>query len=81
MKNKIKGLRTGYTTGSCATAASKAVTIAFLSGQAPDKVTIDLPIGKKATFDIVNSQVDSNSAVCSVIKDAGDDPDVTQFGT
>lgn len=77
MKNKIKGLRTGYTTGSCAAAASKAATMALINGQAPEKVTIELPVGKRATFDIVSSQADSNSATCSVIKDAGDDPDVT----
>jgi cobalt-precorrin-5B (C1)-methyltransferase len=72
-----RGLREGYTTGACATAAAKAATIALLTGTAPSAVTIHLPAGRDATFAIHRYERDTDSALCSVIKDAGDDPDVT----
>ena len=77
-----RGMRTGYTTGACAAAAAKAATIALLSGEPVREVTIRLPIGKDATFQIHRCEIDggdntSASALCSVIKDGGDDPDVT----
>ena len=76
---KRRGLRTGFTTGSCAAAAAKAATQALLSGQPVDRVTIHLPVGRDATFSIHQCQWsgDSNEVMCSVIKDGGDDPDVT----
>lgn len=78
---KRRGMRTGYTTGACAAAAAKAATIALLSGEPVREVTIRLPIGKDATFQIHRCEIDSGapapSAICSVIKDGGDDPDVT----
>ena len=75
-------MRTGYTTGACAAAAAKAATIALLSGEPVREVTIRLPIGEDATFQIHSCEIDggdntSTSALCSVIKDGGDDPDVT----
>jgi cobalt-precorrin-5B (C1)-methyltransferase len=70
-------LRTGYTTGACAAAAAKAAAL-MLSHQVPiQEVTITLPAGIPATFRISGQIFDSNSASCFVIKDAGDDPDVT----
>ena len=78
---KRRGMRTGYTTGACAAAAAKAATIALLSGEPVSEVTIRLPIGEDATFDIHRCEFDGNDAApsvtCSVIKDGGDDPDVT----
>ena len=75
-------MRTGYTTGACAAAAAKAATIALLSGEPVREVAIRLPIGEDATFQIHRCEIDdgdnaSASALCSVIKDGGDDPDVT----
>lgn len=74
-----KLMRYGYTTGSCATAASKASAVFALSGKAPSFVEIDTPKGivlqiqvQSATF-----QPQTQSYQCSVQKDAGDDPDVT----
>jgi cobalt-precorrin-5B (C1)-methyltransferase len=72
-----KGLRTGFTTGSCATAAAKAAMIALVGGHAPESVTIDLPIGGTATFAPVHWELGEGWASCAVIKDAGDDPDAT----
>ncbi len=70
-------LRTGYTTGSCATAAAKAATIGLFKGKIPDEVEIDTPAGIKLRLKIIDKQVTDNSADCAVQKDAGDDPDVT----
>ena len=78
---KRRGMRTGYTTGACAAAAARAATLALLSGEPVREVTIRLPIGKDATFQIHRCEIDRSdsapSAICSVIKDGGDDPDVT----
>jgi cobalt-precorrin-5B (C1)-methyltransferase len=73
----LKPLRTGYTTGACAAAATKAAMIALLDGTAPESVTITLPSGKVASFGIVSYRVEQGSARCGVRKFAGDDPDVT----
>lgn len=72
-----KKLRTGYTTGSSATAASKASLLAIINQKEIKEIVITLP--KKSTIKIpVNScNYDENKAKCSVIKDGGDDPDVT----
>lgn len=72
-----KKLRTGYTTGSSVTAASKASLLAIINQKEIKEVEITLP--KKSTIKIpVNScNFDKNQAKCSVIKDGGDDPDVT----
>ena len=78
---KRRGMRTGYTTGACAAAAAKAATLALLSSKPVREVTIRLPIGQDATFSIQRCEVDDSGAasvaMCSVIKDGGDDPDVT----
>jgi cobalt-precorrin-5B (C1)-methyltransferase len=72
------GLRTGYTTGSCAAAAAKAATLALLTGQPVTEVTIHLPVGRDATFALHRCEwVDAARVLCSVIKDGGDDPDAT----
>lgn len=72
-----KKLKTGYTTGSSATAASKAALLAIINQKEIKEIEITLP--KKSTIQIpVNScNYDKNKARCSVIKDGGDDPDVT----
>ncbi|MGQ9548862.1 MAG: cobalt-precorrin-5B (C(1))-methyltransferase [Roseiflexus sp.] len=75
-RNK-RGLRTGYTTGSNAAAAAKAATIALLTGQWPPQVTITLPIGETATMTPVRMQQGEDWAFCCMVKDGGDDPDVT----
>jgi len=73
----LKPLRTGYTTGACAAAATKAAMIALLDGAAPESVTLTLPSGKVASFGIVSYRAEQGSAWCRVRKFAGDDPDVT----
>ena len=70
-------LRRGWTTGACATAAAKAAFQALISGQFPDPVTIRLPRGETPAFSLVRYEKGDAWARASVIKDAGDDPDVT----
>ncbi|HHT9114605.1 MAG TPA: cobalt-precorrin-5B (C(1))-methyltransferase CbiD [Candidatus Wunengus sp. YC65] len=70
-------LRSGYTTGSCATAAAKAAAIGLSTGNIPDEVEIDTPIGTKLRLKIYHKQLSADEAACAVQKDAGDDPDVT----
>ncbi len=70
-------LRKGWTTGACATAATRAAWQAILSGNFPDPVTITLPRGETPSFSLVKAETGDGWARASVIKDAGDDPDVT----
>jgi cobalt-precorrin-5B (C1)-methyltransferase len=71
-------MRTGYTTGACATAATRAAMQTLLDGQAPTSVTITLPIGENVTFPVHRCEQHADGSItASVIKDAGDDPDVT----
>ncbi|KPC61954.1 cobalt-precorrin-5B (C(1))-methyltransferase [Streptomyces chattanoogensis] len=73
------GLRHGWTTGACATAASTAAYTALLSGEFPDPVTITLPKGQTPSFALAVEEwsADRAGAMAGVVKDAGDDPDVT----
>ncbi len=70
-------LRTGYTTGTCATAATKAALIALLTGKEQESVDITLPSGELVNISVFSTFVDGDKVSCSVLKDAGDDPDVT----
>jgi cobalt-precorrin-5B (C1)-methyltransferase len=72
-----KKLRTGFSTGSCAAAAAKAATAALLSGKSQSEVTILLPNRTPVRFTVARCELSTRSATCSIIKDAGDDPDVT----
>ena len=76
-KVRQRALRTGWTTGSCASAAAKAAVTA-LRDQAPQEVVeIALPSGRRVTFAVESCTFDDSRAVAVVVKDAGDDPDVT----
>ena len=70
-------LRRGWTTGACATAATKAAYTALLTGEFPDPVSITLPKGQQPAFALATERLDPDAALAGVIKDAGDDPDVT----
>lgn len=72
-----KRLRHGYTTGACAAAAAKGALISLITGVPPSRVEITLPIGQTAVFAVARGNVSAGSAECGVVKDAGDDPDVT----
>ena len=70
-------LRRGWTTGACATAAGKAAFTALATGEFPDPVEITLPGGQSVAFSLAVNRKEVGSATAGVIKDAGDDPDVT----
>jgi cobalt-precorrin-5B (C1)-methyltransferase len=70
-------LRYGWTTGACATAATKAAYQALLGGGFPDPVTITLPRGQQPAFALAHHHLETGAATVGIIKDAGDDPDVT----
>ena len=72
-----KKLRTGFTTGSCATASSKAGVLSIINQRKIEKIDIILPKRTRLDIQINSCQFTKNSAKCSVIKDGGDDPDVT----
>jgi len=70
-------LRTGFTTGTCATAGSIAAVLAITNQKKIDFVNVILPKKKSIQIKITDCQFTKNSAKCLVIKDGGDDPDVT----
>ncbi|MCI5116660.1 MAG: cobalt-precorrin-5B (C(1))-methyltransferase [Candidatus Electrothrix sp. LOE1_4_5] len=70
-------LRSGYTTGACAAAAAKAATLILLGKPSPEQVDIPFPDGERRSFRLHSCSVEGDRARASVIKDAGDDPDVT----
>ncbi|MFC8274622.1 cobalt-precorrin-5B (C(1))-methyltransferase [Streptomyces sp. NPDC057271] len=74
---KHTGLRPGWTTGACATAATTAAYTALLTGDFPDPVTITLPKGGRPAFALAAEELTADHAMAAVVKDAGDDPDVT----
>lgn len=82
MARKPEGdLKRGWTTGACAAAAAKAAYSALLSGAFSDSVSIRLPKGELPVFDLVESELKGAYATAAIIKDAGDDPDVTHGAT
>jgi cobalt-precorrin-5B (C1)-methyltransferase len=70
-------LRRGWTTGACAAAATRAAYQGWLTGRFPDPVTIRLPGGAQPSFPVALARRDAEEARAGIVKDAGDDPDVT----
>lgn len=75
--NDRPSLRKGWTTGACAAAGAKAAFEALLTGRFPDPVTIRLPRGERPSFALAERAMDAGTATAGIVKDAGDDPDVT----
>jgi cobalt-precorrin-5B (C1)-methyltransferase len=72
-------LRSGYTTGACATAATRGALLALIYQRHFSETTIPLPIGQHVTFVLHTCSYTPDEGRSSVIKDAGDDPDVTHL--
>ena len=74
---KQSELRSGWTTGACAAAAAKAAWLGLTTESFPDPVEIILPRGEHPSFSLSRHELKDGVALAGVIKDAGDDPDVT----
>ncbi|MCW3807176.1 cobalt-precorrin-5B (C(1))-methyltransferase CbiD [Plebeiibacterium marinum] len=75
--SKHKELRNGLTTGTCAAAVAKASVYMLISQEIIEHVSVTLPAGKEVILELENCKLTQNKAQCSTIKDAGDDPDIT----
>ncbi len=73
----MKKLRSGYSTGACAAAAAKAAAIVLFSGKETSQVTIPFPDNSRVTFQVIWSRLVGDESQAAVVKDGGDDPDVT----
>jgi cobalt-precorrin-5B (C1)-methyltransferase len=76
-KVRKQALRTGWTTGTCAAAAAKAAVTALATGNIQKRVEIALPEGRRVAFPVDACTLTASQAEAVVVKDAGDDPDVT----
>lgn len=76
-KKRQGALRTGYTTGTTATAATKAALIALTTGKPVEQVTVSLPKNRTANLKVAWTKIEPEKVTCAAIKDGGDDPDVT----
>ena len=72
-----QALRRGWTTGTCAAAAAEAAALLLLTGRAPAELRLETPGGLTFTLPVEQPHLDGDAAVCTVHKDAGDDPDIT----
>jgi cobalt-precorrin-5B (C1)-methyltransferase len=70
-------LRRGWTTGACASGAARAAFEALMTGVFPDPVAVALPRGLRPEFALARQELGENFATVGIVKDAGDDPDVT----
>lgn len=70
-------LKSGYTTGSCATAAVKGALVTLIHHVFPEEIDIALPSQEMVTLPVSHSALIRENAICTVIKQSGDDPDVT----
>ncbi|QVQ50547.1 cobalt-precorrin-5B (C(1))-methyltransferase [Spiractinospora alimapuensis] len=76
-----ESLRYGWTTGACATAATAAACHGLWCGVFPDPIRIELPRGRTPEFGLAFTETTPGRASAGVVKDAGDDPDVTHGAT
>ena len=73
-----KKLRLGYTTGSCAAAASKAAAYMLLTGRRKDTIDLLTPKGIRLHLTVEEIKITSSEVSCAIRKDSGDDPDATR---
>src|SRR5437870_4164752 len=76
-RQETSSLRRGWTTGACAAAAARAAFAGLLTGRFPDPVAIRLPRGQTPSFPLALAERANGRARAGIVKDAGDDPDVT----
>ncbi len=76
-KTSVQEMRRGWTTGACAAAAARSAYTALIENEFPDPVAITLPGGQRPSFALARHTLRNGVAEAAIIKDAGDDPDVT----
>lgn len=81
VKPSKRPLRSGYTTGACAAAVTKAAALLLLKNEVVDKVEIPFPDGSRHSFTVKVKRCKDGTVRATTIKDAGDDPDVTNKAT
>ncbi len=74
---KVEGLQRGFTSGTCAQAVSRGAAEMLLSGEVCPVITVTLKGGLELTLPLVHQDIRENSAFCGIIKDSGDDTDIT----
>ena len=74
---KMEGLRTGFSTSACAAAAAAAGLRVLITHEKLSAIQIDLPSAKQILFQLTHCEFQNDGVLCGVVKDAGDDPDVT----
>ena len=77
IRRQKRGNRKGFSTGACAAAAARAAAIGLVTGSVPEQVICRLPNGSDVPFKVESGYCETKHASAVVIKDAGDDPDVT----
>ena len=80
MPDDISKLREGFTTGACSAAAARAAALVLVKNVIIEKIKTRLPIGREVIFELKRCERYEDYAICSIIKDAGDDPDCTDKG-
>lgn len=70
-------MKKGYTTGSCAQAAAKGAAIMLITNKLLNIVKVQTPSGDNLKLELIEQKIKNDSAFCGVIKDSGDDPDIT----
>lgn len=70
-------LRSGYTTGTCAAAATAAAALMLRDQIQVNQIRIDTPKGKPLVLDVIKAAFSETDAACAIVKDSGDDPDIT----
>lgn len=70
-------MKKGFTTGTCAQAASKGAAFMLATKKLLEEVTVKVPSGDELVLKLINQKINNNSASCAIVKDSGDDPDIT----
>lgn len=70
-------MKKGFTTGTCAQAAAKAAAVMLITGKVIKKVRVQTPSGAALNLNLIGQKIKKTSASCAVVKDSGDDPDIT----
>ncbi len=70
-------MKKGFTTGTCAQAAAKAAASMLTTGKLLKKVRVETPSGTPLNLNLIDQKIKKTSASCAVMKDSGDDPDIT----